>query len=246
MIGVQRGLHARSVAQAIWRKLFRALGHSRAEGKSPAWVKAAIHAAVAPVEPAAPAIDLQVGLMSASVKSANSKPLISELEIRWRIAQIATLIADEYQGRPLVLIPVLKGAFIFSADLLRCLCERGATPVVDFIRAASYGEGDHSSGKVRLQLDVSVALANRDVLLVDDIADSGLTLSHLVAHLKRKGAASVKTCVLLDKPSRREVEFHPDFVGFEIPNCFVVGYGIDFAEDYRYLPYITCLESHAS
>ncbi len=172
-----------------------------------------------------------------------TKPLISELEIRYRTARMAAEIASDYRDRPLVIVAVLKGSFVFAADLMRRLYEQFLTPDLDFIRAASYGDGDRSSGKVSLQLDVSLALSGKDVLLVDDIADSGLTLSHLVAHLRCKGVASLKTCVLLDKPSRRETSFTPDYIGFTIPNLFVVGYGIDFAEHYRYLPYIASLES---
>lgn len=144
------------------------------------------------------------------------------------------------------MVSVLKGSFMFAADLLRRLYEYGISPEVDFIRAASYGSDDVSSGKVSLQLDMSIKVSNKEVLLVDDIADTGLTLSFLIRHVERKGALRVRTCVLLDKPSRRVIPFQPDYAGFQIPNKFVVGYGIDFAERYRNLPYIACLEPESA
>jgi len=172
--------------------------------------------------------------------------LITELDIQVRTASMAVKIAQAYTGRPLVVVVVLKGAFVFAADLIRRFSSHGLTLEIDFIRAASYGDNDSSAGKVSLQLDVSLNLSGKDVLLVDDIADSGLTLSHLVRHLQRKGVASVKTCVLLDKPLRRRTPFTPDHVGFEIPDRFVVGYGLDYAERYRCLPFIATIDPNVS
>ena len=169
-------------------------------------------------------------------------PLITELEIRLRVSQIAEAIARDADDRGLVVVAVLKGAFMFLADLLRRLADLGLEPRVDFIRAASYGSGTRSKGQIKISLDCASPVKGRTVLLVDDIVDSGRTLSRLQRHLKAKGAARVQTCVLLDKPSRREVEFQPDYVGFEIPDHFVVGYGMDFDERYRYLPFIGILE----
>jgi hypoxanthine phosphoribosyltransferase len=169
-------------------------------------------------------------------------PLITEIEIRRRTDQLARSIAADANGKPLVVILVLKGSLIFGADLLRRLFDYGVMPQVDFIRAASYGSGDVSSGRVSLQLDASLDLSEKDVILLDDITDTGLTLEHLVNHLKRKGAGRVRTCVLLDKPARRVNGFAPDLVGFEIPDRFVVGYGLDYAEEFRNLPFITTLE----
>ena len=170
------------------------------------------------------------------------RPFISELQIRLRTAQLAELVARELDVKGLVVIVVLKGAFIFAADLTRRLYDQGITPELDFIRAASYGAGDKSSGTVETTLDVSTDLKNRPVLLVDDIVDSGRTLAHIKQHLLNLGAKTVKSCVLLDKPSRREIEFEADWVGFKIPDIFVVGYGMDHAERYRYLPYITFIQ----
>lgn len=140
----------------------------------------------------------------------------------------------------------MKSAFVFIADLTRRLSERGMEPELDFIRAASYGSGTTSSGQVRILLDITLDLDDRDVLLIDDIADSGLTLDHISKHLHQKGAKSVTSCVLLDKPTRRKLPFKPDYIGFTIPDLFVVGYGIDYDEQYRYLPFIGYLanDSH--
>jgi len=173
-------------------------------------------------------------------------PLISELQIHLRTAQIAEQIVRDCQVREMAVVVVLKGAFVFAADLLRRLAEQGMSLEVDFLRAASYGENDRSAGKVSLQLDVSIDLVGKQVLLIDDICDTGLTLTNLVAHLKRKGTTNIKTCVLLDKPDRRQAVFNPDYSGFIIPDRFVVGYGLDYAEQFRCLPYIASIEPRKS
>jgi len=170
-----------------------------------------------------------------------STPFVSELQIQLRTAQLAARIAEELAGREVVVVVVLKGAFVFAADLIRRLAENGLSPEVDFIRAASYGDADQSSGKISLQLDASLELAGKYILMVDDICDTGLTLSFLAARLKRRSPAGLKTCVLLNKPSRRENDFIPDYIGFEIPDEFVVGYGLDYAEQHRCLPFVTTL-----
>ena len=170
------------------------------------------------------------------------KPIISELQLRHRTAQLAEKIGREYRDKEPIIVVVLKGAFVFAADLVRRLYEYDLKPDLDFIRAFSYGSDDKSSGRVAVELDVSIDLKGRQVLLIDDIVDSGRTLAHLKQHLLSKGAAEVKCCVMLDKPSRREVQFSPDWVGFEIADVFVVGYGMDYAERYRYLPYITAVD----
>lgn len=169
-------------------------------------------------------------------------PLKTELQIRHRIAELAALLAEEYRGRDFVVVGILKGAFMFAADLLRRLYDLELYPDIDFIRAVSYGSEDKSSGEVRVELDISIDVEDKSVLIVDDIVDTGRTLQHVKELILSKGAAEVKVCVLLDKPSRREVECDLDWVGFEIPNLFVVGYGMDFAEKYRYLPFITTVE----
>jgi len=131
---------------------------------------------------------------------------------------------------------------MFAADLLRRLYDTGLTPGVDFIKAQSYFDKSESSGTVEITFDLSLDIKGKSILLVDDIIDTGLTLAHLKQHLTTKGAGEVRSCVLLDKPSRRGNEFQPDYTGFIIPNLFVVGYGLDYAESFRYLPYITTVE----
>jgi len=169
------------------------------------------------------------------------QPLISELEIQHRTAELARQISSKLKDENIVLIAVLKGAFMFAADLARRLMKQDVNLDLDFIRAKSYGTGTRSSGEVNIEIDVGIPLKGATVLLVDDIIDSGNTLYQVGNYLREKGAVEVTTCVLLDKPSRREIEFQPDFVGFEIPDKFVIGYGLDFAEKFRCLPYITHL-----
>ena len=185
-------------------------------------------------------------LQTVNLTNRIGQPLISELQIQRRTSQLARQIAIDYQNREMVVIAVLKGAFVFTADLLRRLNKLGAEPFIDFIRASSYGAGTTTSGELKIGMDVTSPLKNNHVLLVDDIVDTGLTMTRLCDHMTGKGAASVKCCALLDKPSRREVKFVPDYVGFEIPDLFVVGYGLDFNEKYRYLPYITVLANNKS
>lgn len=170
------------------------------------------------------------------------KPLITEIEIKHRVDELAEQIAGQFGEEELVMVSVLKGAFVFSADLLRGLYRHGAHPQIDFIRASSYGDSDTSSGTVKKLMGTTIPLSGRNVLLVDDICDSGRTLSMLSADMIKQGAKMVKTCVLMDKPSRREVEYKPDYVGFEIPDKFVIGYGLDFAENYRDIPYIAVVQ----
>jgi hypoxanthine phosphoribosyltransferase len=151
---------------------------------------------------------------------------------------MAEQIVADYKGKDLLLIGVLKGAFLFLADLMRHLesnCE------VDFMAVASYGSATQSSGVVRILKDLDAAIEGRDVLIVEDIVDSGLTLSYLLRNLQARGPASLEVCALLTKPERREIDVPVRYVGFEIPNRFVVGYGLDFAERYRNLPYVAVL-----
>ncbi|MDP8227878.1 MAG: hypoxanthine phosphoribosyltransferase [Candidatus Electryoneaceae bacterium] len=171
-------------------------------------------------------------------------PLITEIEIRLRIAQLAKQIAEDYAGTDLIVISIMKGSFMFAADLLRRLYDLGAQPEADFIRAASYGYRSHSSGRVEIGLDIDIPVEGRDVLLLDDISDTGRTMTHLLDHFSnKKTVGNIRTCVLLDKPSRREVEFVPDYVGFEIPDLFIVGYGTDYNERYRSLPFIAVVKT---
>ena len=165
--------------------------------------------------------------------------LFTSEEVEERVERLAAEIRQAYGDEIPTVIAVLKGSFMFTADLVRRL---PGTFSVDFIRASSYGDGTETSCHVSVSLWPTVKVAGRRVLLVDDIADSGLTLKCLVERLEKEGASQVDVCVLLDKPGRRKVEFTPRFVGFTVPNLFVVGYGIDYAEKYRNLPYIGVLK----
>ena len=155
--------------------------------------------------------------------------------------RVDTLVADMQQacqGDNFVMIGILRGSFIFLADLVRDLYQHGVRPRIDFMTLESYGSGTESSGHVQVVKDIRMDLAGADVLVVDDILDSGRTLNFAKRHLLDKGVKSVLTCALLDKPSRRAVPFEADFVGFKIPDEFVVGYGLDYDSHYRELPYI--------
>ncbi len=163
--------------------------------------------------------------------------LYDEDEIARRVEQLAGEVADAISG-DFAIVALLKGSFVFVADLLRVLARRGLAPTVEFMRVSSYGRAKESSGQVRLIGDVPKEVAGRTVLLVDDIVDTGRSLAYAKDRLLQAGASKIWTCTLLDKPSRRELELPVDFVGFVIEDVFVVGYGIDFAEQYRHLPYI--------
>jgi len=168
---------------------------------------------------------------SAKIQSEFSNPnlevLISEEQIQNRIKELGTQIALDYAGRNPLLIGVLKGACFFLSDLLRAI----DIPLgIEFIAISSYGSSTRTSGEVRILKDLDVPIENRDIIVVEDIVDTGLTLSYLLANLKSRGAASVRLVALLDKHERREREVPIDYLGFEIPDHFVVGYGLDFAE----------------
>jgi len=166
--------------------------------------------------------------------------LIDAEELQSRINRLAQEIAADYkETNDLLMICVLKGAFVFLADLSRRI-ERPHH--LDFMGVSSYGAGTHSSGAVRIVMDLKQDIAGRHVLIVEDIIDSGRTLDYLLRLLQARDPASLRICTLLTKPSRREVEVPLDYVGFEIPDEFVVGYGLDFGEIYRNLPYIAVLK----
>jgi|UniRef100_A0A7V5XYY2 hypoxanthine phosphoribosyltransferase len=166
-------------------------------------------------------------------------PLISAEEVNKKVKELAEKISEDYQKKELVVIGVLKGAFIFLADLIRNL----KIPVFcDFIKVSSYGKATESSGVVKIVADISFPIENKDVLLVEDIVDTGLTLQYLLNHLQLKKPRTIKICALLDKPDRHKIEIPIDYLGFKIPNKFVVGYGIDYDERFRYLPYIGYIE----
>ena len=150
-----------------------------------------------------------------------------------RVQEIACQISADYSGRELIVIGVLKGAFIFMADLIRAM---SITCKVDFVRVASYGAGQESSGKAVLTKDIETSIKGRDILVVEDIIDTGLTLTYLVDWLKERNPQSLKVCAFLDKRKRRKVSFEADYVGFTIDDGFVVGYGLDFDEKARFLP----------
>jgi hypoxanthine phosphoribosyltransferase len=159
--------------------------------------------------------------------------LYSRELIQKRVREIAGRLSADYAGRELVVIGILKGAFIFMADLIRTMtipCQ------IDFVRVASYGAGQESSGKVVMTKDIETSIAGRDVLIVEDIIDTGLTLTYLVNWLKERNPNSIKVCVFLDKRKRRKVSFEADYVVFTMDDGFVVGYGLDFNEQARYLP----------
>jgi hypoxanthine phosphoribosyltransferase len=165
--------------------------------------------------------------------------LISRQEIADAVQRLAAEIRRDYEGREPLLIGVLKGAFMFTADLMRVL----NIPVdVDFVRVSTYGSGTTSSGRPRILQGVRSPIKGRHILIVEDIVDTGLTTRHLEGYLQRKGAASIKLCALLSKPSRRRVEATIDYLGFEIPDRFVVGYGLDYDQRYRYLPDVCVLD----
>jgi hypoxanthine phosphoribosyltransferase len=164
--------------------------------------------------------------------------LIDEETLQSRIGELGAEITDDYRGRDLLLVGVLKGAIFFMADLMRAIevpCE------VDFMAISSYGAGVDSSGVVRILKDLDMSVEGRNVLVVEDIIDSGLTLSYLLRNLEAREPASLEICALLTKPERRQNDVHCRYVGFEIPNRFVIGYGLDFAERYRNLRYVGVL-----
>ncbi len=165
--------------------------------------------------------------------------LVAEEDLRRRIAELGAEISRDYAGRELLLIGVLKGAVPFLADLMRELkvdCE------VDFMAVSSYGSATDSSGVVRILKDLDASIEGRDVLLVEDIIDSGLTLHYLLKNLKARNPASLEVCALLTKPERRRVDLPIRYVGFEIPNRFAIGYGLDHAQRYRNLRYVAVLD----
>jgi hypoxanthine phosphoribosyltransferase len=164
--------------------------------------------------------------------------LVEAEVLRKRVAELGEEISRDYAGRSLLLIGVLKGAVFFLSDLMRFI----DIPVeVDFMAVASYGSATDSSGVVRILKDLDVVIAGRDVLIVEDIVDSGLTLQYLLRNLGSRDPSSLEVCALLTKPERRKVDLPTRYVGFEIPDRFVVGYGLDYAERYRNLPYVAAL-----
>src|SRR5579862_8243522 len=177
-------------------------------------------------------------MTSAEIERGVGEVLIDEDRLQARIKELGAEITADYEGRELLLVGVLKGAVFFMADLMRSItvpCE------IDFMAISSYGASTDSSGVVRILKDLDINIEGRHVLIVEDIIDSGLTLSYLVRNLESREPASLDVCALLTKPGRREIDVDVRYVGFEIPNKFVIGYGLDFAERYRNLPYVGVL-----
>jgi hypoxanthine phosphoribosyltransferase len=164
--------------------------------------------------------------------------MISAQQIRDRVDALVEEMKHACGGQNFVMIGILRGSFIFLADLVRALYHKGVRPRIDFITLESYGSGTESSGRVKVAKDITMDVTGADVMLIDDILDSGRTLTFARDHLLARGAHTVKTCALLDKPERRVAPFDADFTGFVIPNEFVVGYGLDYDSYYRELPYI--------
>ena len=165
--------------------------------------------------------------------------LLSEEQLKTRVAEIGRQITADYQGKKVLLVSVLKGSIVFMADLMRVInvdCE------IDFMSVSSYGRSKTSSGVVRILKDLDHDIEGKHIIVVEDILDSGLTLSYILDMLKARGAASIRLCTLLDKPERRKVSVAVDYSGFTVPDEFVVGYGLDFGETYRNLPYIGILK----
>lgn len=161
--------------------------------------------------------------------------LCSEEQIATRLKELGAQISEEYKDKNLLIISLLKGSFIFCADLVRNI----TVPVkIEFMTTSSYGHSEESTGKVKIVSDISSDMSGYDVLIVDDITDTALTMDFVINHIKSKNAKSVKSCVLLDKPSRRKVDLVPDYCGFEIEDKFVVGYGLNYGDYYRNIPYV--------
>ncbi|NLT96181.1 MAG: hypoxanthine phosphoribosyltransferase [Clostridia bacterium] len=171
-----------------------------------------------------------------------SKILITEEQIRSKVKELGELITRDYQDKDLLVVCILKGAMIFMADLVR---EIKIPLDIDTMVVSSYGSSTTSSGVVRILKDLDESIENRDVLIVEDIIDTGLTLKYLMDNIFSRGPRSVKICSFLDKPERRKVNIVPDYLGYSIPDEFVVGYGLDYAEKYRNLPFIAVLDPKA-
>ncbi len=181
----------------------------------------------------------RVAAAASAATSEVGEVLVAEEDLSRRVRELGEAISRDYAGRPLLLVGVLKGAVFFLSDLMRFI----DIPVeVDFMAVASYGSATDSSGVVRILKDLDIAIEGRDVLIVEDIVDSGLTLQYLLRNLGSRNPASLEVCALLTKPDRRKVDLPTRYVGFEIPDRFVIGYGLDYAERHRNLPFVAVLE----
>ncbi len=161
-------------------------------------------------------------------------------ELQARVRELGEQITHDYEGKSPLFVGVLKGSFVFMADLMRavdCYCD------IDFMAVSSYGSGTTTTGAVKINKDLTYNVEGRDIILIEDILDSGVTLSYLKKYIEARKPSSVRICTLLDKPARRKADIDADYVGFECPDAFIVGYGLDYAERYRNLPYIGVLKS---
>ena len=165
--------------------------------------------------------------------------LVTEEEITLKVKEMGKQITEDYKDQDLMLIGILKGAVIFMSEL----AQKIELPVqMDFMAVSSYGKSSVSTGEVRIIKDLDFSVEGRNLLIIEDIIDTGYTLSYLIDNLKKRGAKSVKVCTLLDKPERRKADIHVDYLGFIVPDEFIVGYGLDYAEQYRNLPYVAALK----
>lgn len=174
-----------------------------------------------------------------SIENKREVTLLDRQQIAIRVEELGKTIAEVYKDKKLFVISLLKGSFIFTADLVR---EIDMPVKIDFMITSSYGHSETSTGILKVTKDIEERLEGYHVLVVDDIADSGITMKNVVEHLKQKNPDSISSCVLLDKPSRRQVEFVPDFIGFEVPDKFIVGYGLNYGDYYRNVPYVFAFE----
>lgn len=173
-----------------------------------------------------------------NIKKENFRVLISEEKIKERIKEMGKEISEEYKGKEIILICVLKGSMYFTVDLSKYI---ESETIIDCIRVLSYN-GTKSTGKINLKMDLDENIEGKNVIVIEDIIDTGRTLSYLLDYLKTKKPNSIKLCTLLDKPERREFNVKVDYIGFQIPDKFVIGYGLDYNEKYRNLPYIAYVE----
>ncbi|MCF2612448.1 MULTISPECIES: hypoxanthine phosphoribosyltransferase [Fusobacterium] len=164
--------------------------------------------------------------------------LISEEKLAARVAELGKQIEKDYQGKDLICVGLLKGSVVFMTDLIKTI---NLDLKIDFMKVSSYGNGTDSTGIVKILKDVDEEVTGKDVLLIEDIVDTGLTLANVKEFMWKKKPNSIKICTLLDKPSRRKADVKAEYVGFEIPDAFVIGYGLDYAEHYRNLPFVGVL-----
>lgn len=169
------------------------------------------------------------------VENMREEVLFTREDISKRVRELGEEITRDYDGKEILVVSLLKGAFVFTADLVR---EINLPVEIDFLTTSSYGHGQESSGNVKFITDLTVEVKGKDVLIVDDIMDSGITMNEVKEYILSKNPNSVKVCTMLDKPSRRTVELTPDYVGYEIPDVFIVGYGLNYEQYYRNTPYI--------